>query len=138
MDASTRERGPKAVPDPEGDQAAIDAMNNGAQPPGDEPDPDLEGQGAEEQPKIFDLQLEGDRKLNNNIGGRKPDKATVKLRGGSIIVPEGQYEKGDTLNLVIGVRCTEVHGVDKMDNSTGEIVETERRQVFKVTAVEKV
>lgn len=110
-----------------------------AQPEAPAQEPDLEGEGDGEQgDKLFDLQLEGDKELNSKVGGRKPDKATVKLRGGSIIVPQGQYEKGDTVNVLVSLRCAELHFVDKIDNSTGEIVETERRQVMKITNVEKV
>jgi hypothetical protein len=125
-----------AAQEPEAPETPPETPEEPAQAP---PEGDFEGEGQEEQPRIFELELEGDRKaLNGSMGGRKPDTASVKLRGGSAIVPEGQYDKGDVVNLLIKVRCTELHGIDKMDNSTGEIVSTERRHIFKVMGVEKV
>jgi hypothetical protein len=105
--------------------------------PPEEPAADLEGEDAQEQ-AIPELEVEGDGQLSLKIGGRKPDSAEVKLRGGSIKVPKGQYEKGDVLNFLVKVRCTEIHAVDKIDNSTGEVVETVRRQIFKIQGVERV
>lgn len=121
----------------ETEEAAGD--NNGVvdDPKPPEPDADLEGQEAEEQ-AIPELEVEGEGQLSLKIGGRKPDSSEVKLRGGSIKVPKGQYEKGDVLNFLVKVRCTEIHAVDKMDNSTGDVVETVRRQIFKIQGVERV
>jgi len=94
-----------------------------------------EGEGEEGPPPII---IEGDGQLNLQVGGRKPDKATVKLRGGSINIPAGQLKKGDVLNLLVKVQVAEVHLVDKIDNTTGEITEVERRHVAKIKGVEKV
>lgn len=97
----------------------------------------LEGEHPDEQARPA-LQLPGNGQLSLQVGGSKPDKATVKLRGGSIEVPEGEYKKGESVNLLIKVQCAEIHFVDKIDNSTGEIVGTERRQIFKIKGVERV
>lgn len=129
--------------DPDSDAEAIAAANGGT-PPADPPpetpaadEADLEGEGADEQ-AIPPLEIEAEGQLSLKVGGAKPTKATVKLRGGSIQIPKGQYEKGDVVNLLVKVRCTEIHHVDKMDNTTGEVTETERRQIMKITGVEKV
>lgn len=128
-----------AVRSPDEEALAQQAAEAGDPP---EPTPEseagaLEGEHPEEQARIA-IQLPGDGQLSLQVGGNKPDKATVKLRGGSIEVPDGQYKKGDLVNLLIKVQCAEVHFVDKIDNSTGEIVGTERRQIFKVKGVERV
>ena len=140
MEAGTAERTGAEVPppdfDPESDAEAI-AASNGRPDTDAEPDADLEGEGNDEQ-AIPELVVEGDGQLTLKVGGRKPDKSTVKLRGGSISIPRGQFEKGDTVNLLVKVTCSEVHLVDKRDNTTGEVVETERRQIMKITGVERV
>lgn len=125
--------------DPESDAEAAAAMGgtpNGGEPD-KEPEGDLEGQGADEQ-AAPELAVEGSGQLSLKIGGSKPTTATIKLRGGSIHVDGGQIEKGESLNLVVSAVCSEVHLVDKRDNSTGEITVTERRQIMKITGVEKV
>ncbi len=99
---------------------------------------DLPGESAEEQPKLPPVEVVGHGQLSFEVGGMDPDKATVKLRGGSIGIPEGQYEKGDVVDLLVRVRCDSVAFIDKHDNTTGAIVETERRHGFTVTRVEKV
>lgn len=118
-------------PDPQGSGAAAGG-DDGAEPDGDFPGED----GIEQGPAPIAIQGEG--QLSLTVGGLKPDKASVKLRGGSIDLPAGQLKKGDVQNLLIKVRVTEVHLVDKMDNSTGEVVETERRHIAKIMGVEKV
>lgn len=123
--------------DPESDKEAIAAANRtpDTDPPVDEPD--LEGQTADEQ-AVPDLVIEASGQLGLKIGGRKPDEAVVKLRGGSIHLPEGQFEKGEYANILCKVRCAEVHLVDKIDRRTGDIVTTTRRHILKIEHVEKV
>lgn len=118
--------------------------NGGGQPPADppagQPEGDLEGAGEGEQaPAAMQLEIDGSRKqLTLKVGGKLPEQSQVKLRAGSIAVPRGEYEKGDEVDFALTVRCTEVHFVDKMDNQTGEIVDTIRRHIFKVSKIEKV
>jgi hypothetical protein len=97
----------------------------------------LEGETPEEQ-GLPPIELEGEGQLSLEVGGNVPDKATVKLRGGSIAVPRGEYKKGDIVNLAVKAQVCEIHFVDKRDGQTGEITQTERRQVLKVVGVEKV
>lgn len=120
----------------EGDTATPAPADPPTTPPVDKAD--LEGDGDDEQGPLFELELEGDAKLDTKVGGKKPEKATVKLRGGSIGIPKGQYEKGDTVTMLVKVRCAEVHFVDKEDGTTGEIIETERRHIFKVKHTERI
>lgn len=73
--------------------------------------------------------------LSLGVGGRSPDKASVKLRGGSIVV-EGQFEKGDEVTLVINARIAEVHFVDRIDEH-GVVTSTERRHFARMTGVRR-
>lgn len=131
MEASTRSR-PKAVPDPESDAEAIAAANGAG-----EREPDLEGAEAEEQARP-ELEIEASGQLSIKVGGEKPDTAQVRLQGGSIQLREGQFEKGEYVNLVVKARCAEVHFVDKIDKATGDVVEVIRRHKLKIEHVEKV
>lgn len=125
----------------EGDAGAGEGSTGGESGEGGESrtehegDPPGEGNGEQAVPAIV---LPGEGKLSLSIGGEAPDKATVKLRGGSIPVPAGQMKKGEVLNLMVKVQIAEVHVVDKINNATGEITETERRHVAKIKAVEKI
>jgi hypothetical protein len=96
------------------------------------------GEGAGEQAKP-PLAVEGGGNLNSTIGGESPDKATVKLRGGSIeVAGGGQFKKGEVAHLLVKVRVGEVHLVDNEDRTTGEIIGTERRHIMRMIGVEKV
>lgn len=120
----------------EGEAPASEPANNGN---GNTPSGDGDFPGEDEEEKgPPPIEIEGDGQLNLQVGGAKPDKATVKLRGGSIDIPAGQLKKGEVLNLLVKVKVAEVHLVDKEDRTTGELVETERRHVAKIMGVEKV
>jgi hypothetical protein len=144
-DDLAQKRAEAAGAEPQGEPAGEgvvehDGNGNGGAPTGDgggSGDGDFPGEDEGEQgpPPIA---IEGDGQLNLQVGGAKPDKASVKLRGGSIDIPAGQLKKGDVVNLLVKVRVAEVHLVDKIDNSTGEITQTERRHVAKIMGVEKV
>lgn len=96
------------------------------------------GEGAGEQ-AVPALAIPGGGQLNLQVGGQRPDKSTVKLRGGSIeVAGGGQLKKGEVVNLLVKVRVDEVHFVDKHDNSTGDITQAERRHIAKMIGVEKV
>lgn len=128
-----------AAPPTGGDELAEKRGQQGAPDPETQPEEGkLEGEGAGEQQPESEIILEGDGQLSLRVSGKKPDKATVKIRGGSIHVGKGQFDKGDTVDLLIKAQCAEVHLVDKRDGQTGEIIETERRQIFKISAVERV
>lgn len=101
---------------------------------------DLPGEGEEEQgqPELPPVEVEGTgQQLTLEVGGERPTKATVKLQGGSIGIPVGQFDKGEEIDLVIRARCMAVAVIDKRDGQTGQITETERRHTFKVTNVNR-
>ena len=106
----------------------------------DPPVADHPGESPDEQPELIpNVEVEGiGQQLTLDCGGEIPNAATVKLIGGSIRIPVGEYDKGAVVNLAVRVRCDEVHFVDRHDPKTGQITETERRHVFRVVWVEKV
>lgn len=107
--------------------------------PSDPPaDPPMEGEDEVEPVRLPEVSIDGDGQLSLKVGGAKPDEATVKLRSVKIAVIDGQYEKGDAVNLMVKAVCTEVHFVDKRDEQTGTIVGVERRQIFRPLNVERV
>lgn len=135
LEKKRQEQAAAGEPEPE-PQADPPAGDPPADPPAAQHEGEpLEGEGDEEGPPP--IAFEGSGQLNLKVGGRKPDKGTVKMRGGSIELPKGQLEKGEIVDLYIRVQCAEVHVVDKIDNSTGEIVGTERRHIVKVKGVER-
>lgn len=90
----------------------------------------------EEELGLEEPYIEGETgQLSLTVGGRGPDKATVKLRGGSINV-EGQFEKGDEVTLVVTARIAEVHFVDRIDEH-GVVTSTERRHFARMTGVRR-
>lgn len=132
---------PVEAPDREETATGDEPLNGQPDPqPDPEPQGDFEGEGpGEDAPTQQSLEIEGSRKqLTLKIGGLVPEQSQVKLRAGSISVPRGEYEKGETIDFSVTVRCTEVHMVDKMDNATGEVVDTIRRHIFKVSKITKV
>ena len=99
-------------------------------------DPPGEGEGEQAQTA---LAIPGVGQLNLQVGGAKPEVSTVKLRGGRIeIANSGQFRKGEIVNLLLKVRVDEVHFVDKHDNTTGDLTQSERRHIAKQIGVEKV
>jgi hypothetical protein len=68
-------------------------------------------------------------------GGEAPSTSEFKLAGRSIEIP-GQFAKGSTSVLTIGVQWGAVEFVDKLDNETGQVVETIRRHKGKIVAYE--
>jgi hypothetical protein len=117
----------------EGGEGTPQGEDSAAEHEGEKPG---EGEGEQAPPS---LAIPGGGQLNLSVGGQTPDKSTVKLRGGSIeVAGGGQLKKGEVVNLLVKVRVDEVHFVDKHDNSTGDITQSERRHIAKMIGVEKV
>jgi len=116
------------TPAGEGEGGEPDAEHEGEKPG--------EGEGEQAPPA---LAITPGGALNLQVGGAKPDKSTVKLRGGSIeIAGGGQLKKGEVRNILVKVRIDEVHFVDKHDNQTGDLTQAERRHIAKMIGVELV
>lgn len=93
--------------------------------------------GEPNSPKIMQEPLPGTgQQLSLLAGGDEPESAEVKMRGGSLVV-EGQFDKGEVVNLMIKVRIAEVHFVDQIDNF-GNVTGTVRRHIAKMQAVTRV
>lgn len=111
-------------------------MENGAAV-ADPPVADHPGEEEGEQP-IPGIEVEGvGQQLTLDCGGAAANAASVKLKGGSIRIPVGEFKKGAIVNVSARLRCDEVHLVDKHDSKTGEVVEVERRHVFSIVWIER-
>ena len=113
------------------EQEAAAATSNGHEP-------DLEGEGDDEAAEIHDeVMIAGDGQLTLAIGGKTPTDSKVVIRGGAIAL-EGQFKKGESVALILELRCAEVHVIDKIDTSTREVTGTTRKHVLKVEGVRRV
>lgn len=82
------------------------------------------------------LPLEGfGESISTTPGGDRPTTAVITLRGGKMPV-EGEFKKGDVVELYVRAKVAEVHFVDSHDNF-GEVTGTERKHVAKPIAVRR-
>jgi hypothetical protein len=97
------------------------------------------GNGGDGKPVAPSLELEPPQKQMTLLaGGKAPETSTAKMRNRKITVPKGEFEKGETVDVVVKCRVDEVHFIDKHDGQTGEIVEVERRHILRPVGLEKV
>jgi hypothetical protein len=75
--------------------------------------------------------------LSFDIGGKAPTSATLTLTGGKIEI-EGQFEKGEIVDLHIQARVNDVGFKDQEDSKTGQVVGCERRQKARIIGVERI
>lgn len=68
-------------------------------------------------------------------GGEEPDSSSFKMQGGKVPV-EGQFDKGDTIDLLVKVRVAEVDFVDKHDKD-GYVVGVDRRHIAKPLSIRR-
>lgn len=116
-------------------------------PPRDDTDPAWDDDPAEsiedkvdegEQASLIDEpeRIEGHRQqLTLLAGGEEPDSSSFKMQGGKVPV-EGQFEKGDLIDLIVKVRVAEVDFVDKVDKD-GYVVGTDRRHIAKPLSIRR-
>jgi len=98
----------------------------------------LAGERANEHaPELLELIIEGEGQLTLTVGGRKPESSTIKLVGGKMDIAEGDFDKGSSINLLLGCVVTEVSFVDTYDQY-GQINGTERRHKVRPLRVERV
>lgn len=67
-----------------------------------------------------------------NLGGKRPQTATLTLAGGKIDV-DGAFEKGETLVLEVVCVVNKVAQKDKHDTSTGQVVSCEQQHTARIT-----
>lgn len=93
-----------------------------------------EGEGGEEEEAEEDepkLAIIGDRELGLKVGGRKPDMATLHLKGGKIELsgPKGsQFDRGDRFLTVSTLQVTADNDKDTIVKHTGEVTSTSKKQ----------
>jgi hypothetical protein len=93
---------------------------------------------AEEEPELLPMQvpLEGfSDAITVTVGGARPQTSAIHLRGGKLPV-EGEFKKGDVIELFVRARIAEVHFVDVIDKYE-EVTGTERKHVAKPVAVRR-
>jgi len=100
-------------------------------PPTD-PDP---GEDLPETTGEVELVIGDDGQLSFSVGGKQPTGASIRIVGGKISIPGGQFKKGEDILLRMAVRVTEVAFVDELDRTTGQVVGCERRHKARVTNV---
>lgn len=93
--------------------------------------PEGEG-GAEDEEEPDKLAITGDRELGLKVGGRKPDSATLHLKGGKIELtgPKGsQFDRGDRFLTVSTLQVTGDDDKDTIVKHSGEVTSTSKKQV---------
>lgn len=130
-DAETQERLAKEAAD----------ADKGADLPSDEAG-EQDGAKAEDvqpDPVYPKPELLGEGQLTLNVGGDKPRQSQIKMQGVSIEVPNnGEFKKGQFVDVVVRCRVAEVAIGDKFDNVTGTVTDTYRRHILKPLRVERV
>jgi hypothetical protein len=71
--------------------------------------------------------------LSLDAGGEKPTVSEFKLAGRSIEL-EGEFKKGSTTVLTVGIEWVAVEFVDKHDKETGQITGTTRRHKGRIVS----
>jgi hypothetical protein len=95
-----------------------------------------EGEEEVEPTPPMQIPLEGFNETISTVpGGDRPQTASISLRGGKLTV-EGEFKKGDVIELYVRAKVAEVHFVDTQDKF-GEVVGTERKHVAKPIAVRR-
>lgn len=76
------------------------------------------------------------QQLSLIAGGEEPTTATMRMKGGAIPV-EGEWEKGDMVELRVICRVSEIHFVDQIDRS-GYALGCERKHIARVESVQRI
>jgi hypothetical protein len=116
------------------EQAALDAEPSqepveGAQDPGPE-DPEPEHADESQGP-----QLEAGGQLSLDVGGKKPTGGSLRLTGGKIDIPTGQFKKGQKVAVLVEASVDAIEFVDIKDPKTGQVVGCDRRHKARITSV---
>lgn len=99
--------------------------------PGEDPD----DQAPED---VVQLSITGDADLRISPGGRKPDQATVTIRGGEIELASGAFEMGQRLAIVVEGIVDEETTRNLRDRKTGQLTGTKRKFALITDRVAKV
>lgn len=74
--------------------------------------------------------------LSLSVGGRKPDTAVFKMKGGEVKIRDGQFTKGESVWCRVLLRVDEIKFVDGHDEF-GTVNSTKRVHVAKPVHVER-
>lgn len=113
-------------------QTTVEDHLDGAGPP--TPPAKLPGEGEREpgdDGEAEGLSIVGDRELGLKVGGRKPDSATLHLKGGKIELtgPKGsQFNRGDRFLTVTILQVTGDNDQDTIVKASGEVTSTSKKQ----------
>lgn len=96
----------------------------------EEPEPEEEP----EEPQGPYVEAHG--QLSLNVGGKRPTGASIRLTGGKIDIPSGEFKKGDEVVFMVRAAVTELAFVDILDPKTHQIVGCDRRHKARIRSVE--
>lgn len=93
-----------------------------------------EGEGEEREPELI---VEGTGQISMLPGGEDALASEMTLTGGSINV-DGEFAKGEQIDVQARLRISAVSFVDKYDGTTGEVIDTVRRHTAKIVRLERI
>lgn len=95
------------------------------------------GQTIEERAAAPEQQpLEGFRKaLSSEAGGEAPDGSVIVLQGGALPL-DGEFDKGEFVELLVRVRISAVSFVDKIDKH-GNVTAVDRKHTARLSSVRR-
>lgn len=93
-------------------------------PPAQLPDDGIDEEELEEEGQLF---LLGEKELGLKVGGRKPDSASLKVKGGKIDL-NGQFDRGDRFPVVFDLQVTADKDDDSIETASGTVKGTKKTQ----------
>lgn len=102
----------------------------------DDPQQSIEDQAANPQPDGPPPVAGLNRQLSLLAGGEEPDASSFRVVGGKVAV-EGEFKKGDVIELVIKASVDTISFVDTKDKD-GFVVGTERQHKARILSVRRV
>ncbi len=93
-------------------------------PPADLGSDESAGKEQQEDPLLY---LLGNKQLGVKVGGRKPDAAVLKVKGGKIEL-EGQFDRGDRFPAVFDLQVTGDGDKDSIELESGVVKSTRKSQ----------
>lgn len=90
---------------------------------------------AQPEPEVAPLVLEAGGQLSWSVGGKRPTQATLSIKG----VPKlnGEFEKGEVIELKLQIQVVSVAFKDEIDKATGQAIDCVRQHVGEVVAVSR-
>jgi hypothetical protein len=129
-----------AAETPEPDTSEENADNPGVgqdvgDEPAEKPGPN-EGPAPAQEPEGQGPYLDGPGQLSLNVGGKRPDGSSIRLAGGKIDMPRGEFKKGEEIVLMVRASVTGLAFIDKVDPKTHTVTGCDRRHTAQIRSVE--